>query len=357
MKVTDVIIVIPSLCLAGPIKGAVAIANGLESEQLRITLISLKGMQTTPEQLGLSRKVNLEDWKSKGWLRKFKCLKEKYNDKTVYISLCFSADLLVSRLPNNYPKIMSIRGNLLQNYCYDYGKWGGYLLSTLHYSLTKSFDHVLVMSNFMRTLLEKKAIKNLQTIYNFIDEAFLNEKKYKAIEKKYTFIYLGGLNSRKKPLLLAQAFSKILKEHPHLTLCYVGDGPLKKDLKEYIISSNLQKQITLFGHLSSPYSVLQESKICVLPSVSEGISRAVLESLFLGIPCILRRKEASPEIITKGKNGALFDSDERLSETMLEALQDYEQLGPGYNNLIPENFRMNFNINKLKKLLTEIGNK
>ena len=84
---------------------------------------------------------------------------------------------------------------------------------------------------------------------------------------------------------------------------------------------------------------MNDSDLLVLPSFSEGTSRAALESLFLGIPCILRNVDSNNELIKpEFNNGELFDNDDELAELMIsQALKSRERIER--KNLLPDNFK------------------
>jgi hypothetical protein len=69
------------------------------------------------------------------------------------------------------------------------------------------------------------------------------------------------------------------------------------------------------------------------------MSRAVLESLYLGIPCILRAVDGNREVIHPEVNGALFEHGSDLARTMLEAVRMSRQLPDIRPMLLPEAFR------------------
>ena len=58
-----------------------------------------------------------------------------------------------------------------------------------------------------------------------------------------------------------------------------------------------------------------------LPSYSEGMSRAVLEALSLGIPCVLRNVKANSELIKDKENGILFNNTTDLYVSLNKALK------------------------------------
>jgi len=58
----------------------------------------------------------------------------------------------------------------------------------------------------------------------------------------------------------------------------------------------------------------------VLPSLSEGTPRAVMEALYLGTPCVMRSLVTNDNLVVDGVNGYLFDNDEDLEAVIVKAL-------------------------------------
>jgi glycosyltransferase involved in cell wall biosynthesis len=92
----------------------------------------------------------------------------------------------------------------------------------------------------------------------------------------------------------------------------------------------------------------------VLPSESEGIPRAVLESLFFGVPCILRDVDGHSEVIKNGINGECFEDDNNLVDVMARAIKCLHdrKLGDG-QELLPDDFRQQQNIELYLKLIKQ----
>ena len=66
---------------------------------------------------------------------------------------------------------------------------------------------------------------------------------------------------------------------------------------------------------------MAEADILVLPSLSEGIPRAVMEALFIGIPCVVRNLQTNDNLVIEGVNGILFEKDHEIEGAILEAIE------------------------------------
>ena len=92
----QIYIIVPSLSLSGPIKGALALANAL-SNDFEIILVFLKTSYPSPE-IELNSNINyLFLGKYKSYIHKYKFLQKLLNNskenKKLLFSMCFSADL------------------------------------------------------------------------------------------------------------------------------------------------------------------------------------------------------------------------------------------------------------------------
>jgi glycosyltransferase involved in cell wall biosynthesis len=123
----------------------------------------------------------------------------------------------------------------------------------------------------------------------------------------------------------------------NVKLDMIGSGPLMNDTNREVERLGLQGIVKLHGHLSNPYFLISKADVFVLPSLAEGTSRASLEALYLGVPCVLRQVDGNSELIQSGFNGVLFNEDDELVDAMLDAFRISKL--QSNNNLLPDFFR------------------
>jgi len=356
---TKVYILIPMLRDDGAIKGAVAVANGL-SEYYETTLVVLK--KILPYEVYIKPKVRIILLnKSIFWISKYrfynKLLKEENNSKPVSISMCFSADLINLFARNNASVVASVRASMPVTYTTGYG-YRGHIWSSLHVYVLKKIEYVLSMSASMSKQLKKFHIEGVTEIGNFIDEESLEKERVKSINlesKVKRLVFVGSLNIRKKVNFLIDSLYELKLIGVKFNLDIVGDGELRNDLETKVERLELGGQIKFHGHHSNPYSILQAADYFVLPSLAEGVSRASLEALFFGIPCILRDVDANSELIKNGVNGYLFTTDEEFINLLKKASISNE-FKSDRKSLIPTCFTYENGISKLNNFINEIAN-
>jgi glycosyltransferase involved in cell wall biosynthesis len=87
-----------------------------------------------------------------------------------------------------------------------------------------------------------------------------------------------------------------------------GDGGYQAEVERYVDRLGLAHRVTLTGFRSDVREILAEIDISVLPSLSEGLSNSLLESMVAGIPTIATRVGGTPEVVEDGITGLLVPS-------------------------------------------------
>lgn len=355
--------ILPSLNDESPIRGMRALTNKL-SKNFSIKIFVLK--KTKNQILGFDESIEIMHLFKLSWLKKYmfikkylkKC-KKKETKNQILISCLFSADLFNSFFTAKRIKtISSIRGNLPKNYDKNFGFLGKFL-SFIHFKRLKKISYKISMSKNMADQVSNLTKDKSIVIENFIEEdALIHYRKKNLGENKIRFIFLGSLLKAKKPLLLLKTFHELFLKYENIDLTFIGNGPLEGELISYIKKNNLSHKVKLLGHIKNPYQELSEGDICVLPSLTEGISRSAMEALFLGIPCIMRKVDSNEELIKHDVNGFLFFNDSELVEVMEHAIKNFRNLVLENNfDLLPKNFReekcTSEYVNLIKKILNE----
>jgi glycosyltransferase involved in cell wall biosynthesis len=99
-------------------------------------------------------------------------------------------------------------------------------------------------------------------------------------------------------VILAQGF-------PDVRFLVVGDGESRKELEEYACRLGLGQRTVFTGFRSDVPELLAEAAVSVLPSLSEGLSNSLLESMASGVPVVATRVGGNPEVIEDGVTGLL----------------------------------------------------
>lgn len=123
------------------------------------------------------------------------------------------------------------------------------------------------------------------------------------------FIYLGRLEPEKGVMILLKSFDYLKKSYgitPNLKI--LGDGSLLQQMVDFINKNDL-KNIKMEGFVKNPANYIYNAKFLILPSLNEGCSGVVKESIFLGVPAIVSNVSSGgpQEMIGEGRFGEIFE--------------------------------------------------
>lgn len=338
----EIFIVLPAPVPTGPIKGGYALANAL-ADRRNVTLVTLKpgGGAETP----LDSRVRTVSLAGHGSIfRKraaYRELLERAGGRaaSASVSMCLSADWVNVGCSRAAVTCVSVRGNLLRNYRSDYGL-AGIPIAMGHLRLVRGADHVVAMTRVMGGQIARYSGHRVDVVGNFIDETAL--EGYRAprrTQTKPTCVFLGSLSVRKRPLQAVQAIAELRRRGVEADLELIGAGPLQAAVERAVSELDLANHVRLRGFMATPASLLGGADVLVLPSLSEGVSRAALEALHLGVPCVLRGVDGNSELIESGRNGELFTHDRELPDALARALALARELPWPRASLLPAAFR------------------
>lgn len=111
----------------------------------------------------------------------------------------------------------------------------------------------------------------------------------------------GDLNPNKNNRVVIEAFSHISNKRIHYAIC--GAGILEKELKELAKSLGVESNVHFLGYRTDMPQILASSDILVMPSFREGVPRAILEAMDLGLPCVGSKTRGIADLIEEGKGG------------------------------------------------------
>lgn len=169
------------------------------------------------------------------------------------------------------------------------------------------------------------------------------------IKKKYdqrddTIGYVGRLNNEKGIINFIKAIKIISKKNKNLNFSITGNGPLKKEVNHYIIENDLSSIIKLnnaIPHQNMAFH-LNELKLLVIPSYTEGLPNIMLESMACGTPVLVNNVGSVPDFIIDEYNGYVLknNSPENIANSILKIMKDppNESIINNALSIIEENF-------------------
>lgn len=153
---------------------------------------------------------------------------------------------------------------------------------------------------------------------------FRNDEDHSRI---YDAIYFGRVSEEKGIRTLLQAWKIVVGRLPSARLILAGGCYEKKLMYGYerlVEESGLCQNVTFAGFVSDEQAVsmLNSSRIFVLPSVEEGFGLAVVEAMAVGLPCILSDIPALKENFGSAAVFVKPQDAEGLAQAVLALLSD-----------------------------------
>lgn len=118
-------------------------------------------------------------------------------------------------------------------------------------------------------------------------------------------LFVGRLDPQKSPFTLLEAFARLIQRHADWQLLFVGEGPLRSLMSEWVAEHGLKSNVHFAGWRPDVPELLKAADVLVLPSLWEGMPNIVLESMAAGLPVVVSRVEGTEELIHDGKTGLL----------------------------------------------------
>jgi glycosyltransferase involved in cell wall biosynthesis len=126
----------------------------------------------------------------------------------------------------------------------------------------------------------------INVIHNGIDTNLFSPSGKK--DGNIQILWIGRFTPGKGVEYLIEGFRLILDSFPDAKLLMIGRGPDRDDAIKKINELGLSENIEIRDFVSNSElpEIYQQSDVFVLPSLSEGIPRTILESMSSGIPVI-----------------------------------------------------------------------
>lgn len=170
---------------------------------------------------------------------------------------------------------------------------------------------VICVSNTVKQHVIKKVRhsikKNIETIYKGHDLTWYNKpaielNTIESSKKNFNVLCIASPRPHKGLKYLLES-AKYLKDIDNLKIILVGTDIKTEQFTSLINNSGMCKSIIQLGYRQDVPQIAAACDILILPSIREGLPRAILESLASGTPVITSANAGAIEIIENDKNG------------------------------------------------------
>lgn len=156
---------------------------------------------------------------------------------------------------------------------------------------------------------------------------------------------IARMNARSKNHSgLLRVLALVREQIPNIEALLAGDGPLRAELEQQSRDLGLSQNVRFLGDRRDIPAICASLDLSVLPSLSESLSNAVIESMAQGVPVIAARVGGNEELLGD-ERGVLVpaNDDQALAKAILDLLQNESRrntMGARAQGFALENFTL-----------------
>lgn len=163
------------------------------------------------------------------------------------------------------------------------------------------------------------------------DGFFAPARDYSKIGNKVKLVHTANNinNDVKGHEVVIEVVKKLNDLGIDASVTFIGDGDLRPELEKMAEVLGVGTKVVFTGLLGSAMDVrekLLDADIFILPTKAEGLPRAVIEAMAVGLPCLSTPVNGIPELLEKEYMFDPMDS-QGFTEKIIELLQNPEKMG------------------------------
>ena len=152
-----------------------------------------------------------------------------------------------------------------------------------------------------------------------------------------------------------RAAARVVKAVPDAAFVLAGEGELVESMQALAAELGLQERAFFVGRCERVNELLAVSDVCVLSSIAEGFSNAILEYMGAARPVVATDVGGAREAIRDGVNGFVVPpkNPEAMAERIVEVLSDRDAavaMGQASLRIIEEDFSLAAQLRRTEEL-------
>ncbi|MDA4118724.1 MAG: glycosyltransferase [Thaumarchaeota archaeon] len=190
----------------------------------------------------------------------------------------------------------------------------------------------------------------------------VDTKKYTPREKTtggLTVTFVGSLTPTKGLVHLVRAMPEIIASNKDVQFLLVGEGMQRSFLEGLVRRLGVERSVRFLGYRNDIPDILRETDVFVLPSVSEGVSTALLQAGACARPAVASKLGGNLEVISDGKDGYLVELGGKslLAERINTLCADpplRRRMGAEFRKKVVENFDLEPITDQLERIAVSV---
>ncbi len=229
---------------------------------------------------------------------------------------------------------------------------------------TWGIDCIIAISESIRHQLEAAGIpqSRIRTIYEGMDLTPYPKRTSSAVRiagKPAIVGTVAHLSPEKGLQYLIEAAALIPDVANRIRFVIVGDGKCRLPLEQQVRKRNLDECFEFIGFQDQPIEYLVTFDIFVLPSLSEGLSSAILTAMATSLPVVATRVGGIPELVRHEDNGLLVPPADptalaRAIERLVDSPEESHLMGQRGRLRLEEQFTLERKISETEELCSQL---
>jgi len=320
MEKKNLLIMIPTLNVAGAEKFVVDLALNIDKEKFNVSVgVLYKSKKQIFIEILEQNNINIVDFSADSKMKILKNIKNYFKNNKIDILHTNLNTILYTMF---YAKKYKIKKCIFTFHTIAEKNDTKFKKIFYQYAFKKiNFIPVGISDYITNNIIDKYKIPSnkIECIYNGVDI-----DKFNVVEKnndKITLINVGTLYHVKNHAFLIRSFKKLIDKGYDLKLNILGDGQLREELENLIKDLELEDFVELKGIVNNVSDYLQQADIYCGSSIFEGLPISILEAMACGLPVVSTNAGGVVDIVKNDVNGYVCnDLDEEKYSSLIEKI-------------------------------------
>ncbi len=234
-------------------------------------------------------------------------------------------------------------------------------LSRLKYNWAQ--EQIITVSASVRDTLLRGGVRpeRIRVIYEGVDVDRIDLLKPSPLTTKNGLVVgtVAHMSPEKGHDILLQAASELVLQFPHITFVLVGGGQLASKLARKTTQLGIEDNVIFTGFRSDSEALVKNFDIFCLPSLSEGLSSAILVAMANRLPVVATAVGGITELVLDGQTGFLVAPSHpgNLASALSKLIQSprlRQQMGDAARRRVEESFTLERKLDQTEKLYRQL---
>lgn len=188
-------------------------------------------------------------------------------------------------------------------------------IESLFVRFLREFDAILTMGTRSRDFFEsiEAGPPAIPIAVGINDARFSARQSEHLADLEFDLVSVGRLSAIKQTDKFVGIVAELEKKGRNIRAAVVGDGDQLENLQSLARELGVLESIQFFGWIDNVEEVLQQSRLFVMTSASEGLPHSLIEAMLTEMPAIVPDVGEIGDLVVNGSNGYLVSDNSALS--------------------------------------------